>query len=367
MDAVDAVGAYCELEARFPLTRAGYGVEPRFPGTAAQPMTYALVAMAGARAPVTQDDRGRRSARWLLRHADLDRDRRPGWGIPHAYDAFADGRGAAGAFNPPHHPYTITTAFALQALSAAMTAGWLEGVDRARAVAICGSVAQRWTNEVQSAGEAGVFFWYSPHEADAKFCPNVSAMMAGAIREARFVGLVTEGEPAVDEIVDAAVTELVTVARDDEPMYPAWSYIHGDERPRTNDAVHHAYTIWGLERYRSSGGQVPIPWTTEAAAHSCQAYFHDGFFAETPRTGPDESPAAARLWGAGMCLSVVARHGSVDEAVAMAEAIAHLYGSPSGPRLRPDAPAVMYPRHAAHVLLGLAELACRVAGSDTRP
>jgi hypothetical protein len=60
-----------------------------------------------------------------------------------------------------------------------------------------------------------------------------------------------------------------------------------------------------------------------------------------------------------MLLAVAARYGSKRDALAFARA-AGLYEGPRGPRLRPDAPpSAVYPRHAAHLLLGFAELARR--------
>src|SRR5688500_15538813 len=129
----------------FPQTRVGWGREPRFPGSSLQPMTYALVALAEARvSDVVRPGRGVRAVRWLLRNADLDQDRRPGWGLPHEWDAFNDGVGAAGATNPRHHPYTTTTAFVLQSLADAVSFGWLTVSERSVANSLCSEVCRRW-------------------------------------------------------------------------------------------------------------------------------------------------------------------------------------------------------------------------------
>jgi hypothetical protein len=345
----------------FPPRRVGWGRDPRFPGYASQPMTYALVALAESRFPENEGaERGRRSIQWLIRNADLDGDGRRGWGLPHEYDAFNDGVGAAGATNPRHHPYTVTTALVLEALAAAITADWLSTGELRTVVEICHDVCRRWTREVVSREAVGAYFWYSPHVSDAIDCPNVSAMMAGAIRELRALDVVPDPDSEIDDIVDEVVRHLVASVQRNVAHDPAWPYINDGRSMRANDAVHHAYTIWGLERYRGNDGLVRLPWTAAKSAASCRAFFRNGIFTELPRRKHEPPGRTARLWGAGMLLAVVARYGKIDEAVAMAAAIRDTYASSTGLRLLPDDHSgSVYPRHVAHVLLGLAELARR--------
>lgn len=353
---------YQRLLALFPQTRVGWGREPRFPGTSMQPMTYALVALAEARVSDGMlPERGIRAVRWLLRNADLDRDSRPGWGIPHEWDAFNDGVGAAGATNPRHHPYTTTTALVLQSLADAVSSGWLSAAERSVAVSLSSDVCRRWIRDaVSMTAGGGAFFWYSPHIADAKDCPNASALMVGAIRRARVAGLLDGIAPAADAVIDEAVRHLVATSRRDAPRFPAWQYIEGAVPGRPNDAVHHAYTVWGLETYRESFGDVPLPWSTAAAGASCRMFFRDGAFTEDPPHATTEGVRPARLWGAGMCLAVVSRYGSRAAARAMAAALLDAYRSPRGLKLVPNAGSdTLYRRHAAHVLLGFAELVRR--------
>lgn len=335
-------------------------------GRATQPMTHAVLAVAEARAGIEPARRGRRAARWLVTNRDLDKDRRPGWGLPYAWDAFGDGVGAAGDTNPAHHPYTITTAWALEALIAAHVAGWLPRSGRGSVTTLCTTVALRWLLEATTVHERA-FFWYSPHPADSKFCPNVSSMMAGALQAGVAAGLVRDPGGTVRAAIDAAVESIVGVARYGEEFGPSWDYIVGADPPRPNDAVHHAYTIWGLERYRECGGSRLVPWQAEDAAASCTAHLSGTQATEWPVGTERTGMSSARLWGVGMCLAVVARWGTASCAAKFAKA-AEAYLGPLGPRVRPDAPpSSVYPRHTVHLLLGLAELARRAQAGEIEP
>jgi hypothetical protein len=362
---VDAWGAYLTLLSRFSTRAPGTGREPNVRGRSTQPMTHALVALAQARAGIEPTGRGRVATRWLMRNHDLDRDGRSGWGLPFAWDAFGDGVGAAGTVNPPNHPYTITTAWALEALAAAAEAGWMSATQRAGAARLCTTVARRWVAESSTRGSPS-FFWYSPHQVDAMFCPNVSSMMAGALQTAHGSGLVADEDGGVRAFVDAAVDAIVGIAGSPNGVLPSWPYLVAGEPPRPNDAVHHAYTVWGLERYREADGGRAIPWSTDTAAASCAAFLAGERALEVPVGVAQEGAHPARLWGVGMCLAVTARWGATRDATRFAN-IAGAYDGPGGPRIRPDAPATsVYPRHVAHLLLGLAELARRQPEGNVR-
>lgn len=366
---MDLERAYFDLLARFPKSRLGYGREPTFPGSAAQPMTYALVAMAELRRTSEgsegTSDRAERALRWLVRNHDLDRDDASGWGLPHAWDAFGDGVGAAGALNPPNHPYTITTALVIEALAQGWVAMWPETDSaRGRLASLATRVATRWIRDAFTTTASGGYFWYSPHVSDSKFCPNVSAMMLGALRRGASVGLVEDPRGEVVRTLDEAAQGIVA-ARRDTPGLLAWDYIDGSEGPRLNDAVHHAYTLWGMESYRGSGGMVPIPWTPQDAANSLEGFHRRGRLLENiPAQAAKRPQRPMRLWGAGMCLAVLARHASLPVLRRWYDRVIRLYMAGAGPTLYPGAPAgVTYPRYAAHLLLGLAETMHRIGAS----
>ena len=362
---------YETLLARFPPRRQGYGREPTFPGVKPQPMTYALVLMAEvARLTHQPTEDGQRRVRsavaWLVRHSDLDADGLPGWGLPHAWDAFGDGRGAAGATNPAHFPYTITTAFAIAALADAWPVDLWTPAERRNIAGVVGAAIRRWCAHVFTKGHQGGFFWYSPFEGDAHFCPNVSAMMLGAVRVAaeRFAsGASWAADASIRERTDEAATAIVTNAQwhDDGPF---WNYAEAVPRLRPNDAVHHAYVIWGMEAYRDGGGTVEIPWTTRQGVNTLSWFAADGvpveFPAWLPVTNPARPTAPMRLWGAGMILAVLARYGSRDSTRAWLATVRDAYGVPRTVSLLPmtgGADVPFYHRHAAHLLFGLSQLA----------
>jgi hypothetical protein len=161
----------------------------------------------------------------LLSYADpayldvLRESARPnGWGLTYAWDAYDDG-----SENPDSTAYAITTALVLQAF---LDAGEVGPAERA--------IAQRWSRCCFSDG----FYWYSDQPADAIFTPNVTSMMASVMYR---LGYTEQAEEAFQRMFQDG---------------PRWLYSDGTgDWP--NDLLHHGYTLWGIERYRDAGGQVP--------------------------------------------------------------------------------------------------------------
>ena len=151
-------------------------------GIEEQPMTYGLILSAEVlRFRSSPNEEGRRRIRkavqWLLENADSDGDGLPGWGLPQAWDAFADG-----SVNKAHHPYSITTAIVLLGLQDALSTPslWTNAEKEAiRKIVI--NVSTRWAKDVWTEDANGGFFWYSPSPSDAHFVPNVSAMFLGSL------------------------------------------------------------------------------------------------------------------------------------------------------------------------------------------
>lgn len=194
----------------------------------ALPALLALVLSSGSPSP----DDGEPMTRALLSYADpaylevLREQAGPnGWGLTFAWDAFEDG-----TVNPDSTAYAITTALVLQA--------FLDADQEPPP-----GIAERWTDYFSDG-----FYWYSDQPSDAIFTPNVSAMMASVMYRLGYT-----------EQADDAIRRLVETAQDG----PTWRY--SDAHDSDNDALHHLYTVWGIESYRARGGSVPIHWTAAEA------------------------------------------------------------------------------------------------------
>jgi hypothetical protein len=171
-----------KLIALYPEDSQGLGKESLFPTLEHQPMTYGLIASAESlRFRRTHSDeshrRLRKAVRWWLDNQDLDRDGLPGWGLPQAWDAFADG-----STNPVNHPYTITTAIVMNGLLDALGIdGFWSPAERDEMRAVMAKVVLRWSRDLWSEGFTGGFFWYSPNPADAIFAVNSPSMFLGSM------------------------------------------------------------------------------------------------------------------------------------------------------------------------------------------
>src|ERR1700743_1034684 len=139
------LAAYTQLLAMYPEDDQGRGKEKVFPTIEEQPMTYGLVLSAESlpfHATKVEESRRRirKAARWLLDNQDLDRDGKPGWGLPQAWDAFSDG-----TVDPTNQPFTITTAIVLNGLmdSLALNDFWSHA-ERKEIDSVMAQVAVRW-------------------------------------------------------------------------------------------------------------------------------------------------------------------------------------------------------------------------------
>lgn len=370
--------AYLQLLTRFPADRPGYGLDGYQSATDDQPMTcgYYLSAeslrarheKAQGSAAAYEDAKThvRTAAGWLVENRDLDQDGKSGWGLPQDWDAWADG-----TVNPPHQPYTITTAIVLTGLlDALQVPEAFDERERKEIVTLIRDVVLRWCNEVWSEGYGGGYFWYSPSQADEIFGVNAPAMFLTPL-----VRLLAEHPEAlsaeegrlVQGRADALAAAIVhTVAlRDGEPF---WKYAPVPNRldhDKPNDLVHHVYTLFGIERYRDwEGGRVEIPWPRDAAVQSVDRFLQWSA-GKTPEPRrilelPEfDAPkgGGARLWGAGTMLGFYGYAGANAKAGQVFGLIAKDYGPFPDLRWVPAAPGSNTPsylRHDAHILYGLA-------------
>lgn len=362
MTAQDVLSLYRELAAQFSETEPGKGIESVFPGTSHQPMTYGLVLSAeSAVYAATGNPASRRRARscveWLSSNDDLDGDGLPGWGLPHASDAFSDG-----SVNPPNHPYCITTAIVMNGLADALSApGLLDEREAAASRKLLKRTALHWCGNGWSTFRSGGYFWYSPAPVDRHFTHNAVAMMTGVLAKLANPGFhlfgTSERKLVMDKADQAAWAILNTAKLHGE--YPYWPYaIYYDPKlkPKPNDLLHHSYIIWGLEMYRMNGGLYSPAWTEEANIGSLTSFVGGSALFEYPAFEriQGRKQVLARLWGSGMALVTQAQFGDSRLASRYLELIVSQHGPIPQLQAFPSAPRLgFYPRHAAHLLWGI--------------
>ena len=364
--------AYMELLAAFPVESQGKGLDPE--GLVDhQPMTYGLVLWAESlryRACPTEEGqrRVRLAARWLVENRDLDNDGKPGWGLPQAWDA-----GATGTMNPRHTPYTITTGVCLLGLAEAdVIPGMWKPDEREQFRTLMRDVHLRWCREMWLEGYGSGYFRYSPTASNDIFSVNAPAMYLAAL--ANYLHVHGQSLSAADVVImesrrDCFVKTIVATVTLRDGL-PSWEYMAMPNRfnqSRPNDLLHHIYTLWGAEIYRDLNGSVPLPWTREQMLESVEKFWKNGQICMYPfdelrisKVGNREYPSI--LWGTGSLLQCYGKWGTEPQTVRSLETIRRLYGPWPQLKLYPpsygapnhkDDPQ-FYPRHAAHILLGLA-------------
>ena len=363
---------YRDLLALFPEDRQGFGLEHdmNLDGrpfiTDHQPMTYGFVLSAEARhfrfdRNAESGRRVRKAVRWLIQNRDLDRDGKPGWGLPQAWPAWGH------APNPHNQPYTITTAIVLGGMLDALgIRDFWSAAERDEMLDLMVQVALRWCRELWTEGYGGGYFWYSPSPADDIFGVNAPTMFLGSLARLLrdYGGRFTDADrELVQQRCDAVARAVVHTVQlhDGQPFWLYAPLPNKLNRRGFEDLMHHVYTLWGIEAYRDAGGKVPLPWTRAQALRSLDHFWKDGGVTEFDQDPPDNKKSdtkPARLCGAGMLLLGYAAWGDPRRGVEVVQWIDKQCGpwpqlrhSPIG---KPD--SVML-RDCSHVLVGLAWLA----------
>ena len=287
----------------------------------------------------------------LLDGSDADGDGVAGWGLPQELDAFADG-----TVNPRDHEYSITTALVIHALLDYRPLG--SDATQRRIDGAVSLVAETWTTRFWD--EEGSFYWYSPTDRIATI--NINAMMAGALARA---SLSTDLQPGVRAAVHGQAEDVIRfLGAQATGGRPFWRY-GLRETDKTQDLVHHAYTLIGIEWLRAAGHE--IPWTRTALRDSLRDFWSAGTLMEYPVALRPPGPLGlrhARLWGAGAAMAIAANLGDAALAGDFRRWIhASHYGeapeldlwAKSDPRHGTAAPS---PRHLVHAAWGMAALDC---------
>ncbi|MEJ6949857.1 hypothetical protein [Natronospora cellulosivora (SeqCode)] len=359
---------YYSLLAKFPENQQGLGREVVFKnsGLTEQAMTYALILSAEVlRYHYQANDESRRriqkSISWLLENSDMNNDGFPGWGLPQAWDAFADG-----SVNPPHHPYTITTAFVIEGLIDALSINsfWKEK-EYKNMLQLLKEVSLYWCHNVWSEyNEQEGYFWYSISSNDAYFSTNVSAMFLGCLSH-----LISEHSEIYNKTELKFLKALLNKAANGmvnnvlwEQNYPFWNSLIDPPvkfKNRANDLLHHLYILWGMEKYRIFGNETDISWSIEEAIRSLDYYWKDGLIYEFPLCTVGCGIARnkpARVWAIGIMLAFYAKYGREEKTHQCIDILKINYKFPDlsiyPANFSKD--NTFYARYAAHVLFGLA-------------
>ena len=276
---------YLLLLAKFPEDQQGEGLDWYFQTVGAQPIAYAFVLSSESlhyRASPTEEGRRRvrKAVRWLLDNIDLDRDGKPGWGFPDAWDAFGDG-----SVNPANHVYTITTASVMLGfLDALSLPNFWTLAEREEIRAALAGVSLRWCREIWQDTASGGYFWYSPATVDNIYTVNVSAMFLGAL--ARILNeqrsALSASEANLIQTRTRAAAEMVAATAQFRMGNPFWLY-HERDPISPNDLTHHIYVLWGMELYRASGVGPGLPWALEQSIASVDAFWRDGTAHDFPQ------------------------------------------------------------------------------------
>ncbi|WML58024.1 hypothetical protein [Neobacillus sp. PS2-9] len=353
---MEARSLYENLIIKFPEGEMGIGLEPTFPGISFQPMTYGLLLSSEAiyykkLNNKSSINRIRELTDWLIENNDLDKDGIPGWGLPHAWDAFQDG-----SINPPNHPYTITTSIVMNGFLDALSVQNVVPNDKKKKIrGLLAKVTLYWCKYVWTSSNEGGYFWYSPRKEDSHFTVNVSAMFLGTLARllAEQGDIFTKKESLfVQDRMDAAAKSIISNAKLNKGL-PKWYYTIQEDpkrRGKFNDIVHHGYILWGLESYRTHGGKHQLPWTSEQSVESMNSFIMED---QVLRFQNNRGPA--RLWGAGMALAFYAKYAHQEKVNHLIQIIDKEYGPFPDLLYYPnDKDKSFYPRFAAHVLWGLA-------------
>lgn len=288
-------------------------------------MAYALFASAAA--AMRMEPEAINAVDWLIADA-FKPNGEIGWGLSFEWDAFADG-----SVNPVHTIYGISTALGVRALLDVYESFRWAAVKQT----VIGSLETYRKYIVRT--NAGLFFWYSNQEQDAKSVHNVTAMLAAQYaRAGRLFGrddFIHLAEDAVNEVISHRKT-----CRNGT----FWPY--GADYDRPNDAVHAAYTVLGLLEAAQMGA---CSYDIRPAIQYLRKFFRAGQFFEFVRHDNltrSQHKRLGRQWGAGALLLVGCEAGDryiIEEASRFAKETLHV---------RND--GKVYPRQLAHVALGLA-------------
>lgn len=257
------------------------------------------------------------AGRWLLDHADENRNRVIGWGVPVGWDAFGDG-----SPNPPDAEYTISTAIAADALL-----DWLAQDPAAPKERILSTVGAAFlpylSDEVLS--PSGLFP-YSLEPQDRRYdCFNPAAYLAGQMQ--RYSALVSDAamRDRLRAYADRTVAALIRYKKIDPSGHWYWAYsVQEDNNP--NDMAHAGYIIDGLGVYVRHGGRLAGELDLTAARRHLELFFdRRRTYVRGWPTNRTDIDRPARSYDIGMGLALAARHAEISTLVEPLSQLSFLY------------------------------------------
>lgn len=187
------------------------------------------------------------AAKWLMEHADENRDGVIGWGVPVAWDAYGDG-----SVNPVSTEYSISTAIVIDALLS-----WSDAVSSPKAIEVLKLLenaakpylnSKRWT-------PAGMLP-YSLRENDRKYDTFNSAMyLAGQFQR---LAQRIQDKHLANRLTQAADSTVSALLRHKQisPETGAWYWYYSVSETVPNDLPHASYIAQGLADYVKYGGRL---------------------------------------------------------------------------------------------------------------
>jgi len=361
---------YIQLLDLFPLNTQGYGPDSYDPTLRDFSATYALVLSSEARRWVARKDpesalRIRNAWQWLMDHSDLDDDGKPGWGLPFACPSLTPG-----IINPMDLPYTVTTAEVLEAMFDALELGdtLFDHSERVRTEVLIMDTWRRWSEELWRRHEEDGWFSYSPSFADDYFVLNVNGLMLSVAARALQYSWIGSNKIFNQKVLNkvSILTKTIFKTMHLREKRPYWQYISVPNRmnhDEPNDAVHHVFILWGLERIRDLKiSEWIFPYTRKQAINSLQSFFVNNIAYDYPQDFVYTKLHYTRpmgLWGLGGCLAFLGEFRSMDDSLALDLwlRLKEAYGPWPKIRVFPISYSTndnFYPRQAAFVLWGIA-------------
>lgn len=241
------------LHARIQPDHPGRGVTD-YPGNTAEdvPKSYAMVLLGDIerhrhRAASALPELGAIAGRWLLAHADENRDGVIGWGVPVAWDAYGDG-----SVNPKDTEYSISTAIVIDALLTWREAG--AGTADPEILPVVERAAEPYLRHGVLTPSG--LLPYSLRESDRPYDTfNSAAYLAGQLQ--RLSKLTTDARLAarLAEVADKTVASLLK-NRQTSPDTGAWYWRYSIQEATPNDLPHASYIVLGLRDYVAHDGRL---------------------------------------------------------------------------------------------------------------
>lgn len=260
------------------------------------------------------------AGRWLLDHADENRNGIVGWGVPVAWDAYGDG-----SVNPAHTEYTISTAIAVDALLT-----WRARDPKAPKKEILDKVGKALEPYLDGAMKTpSGLAPYSLRESDRPYDTfNPAAYLAGQMQ--RYSGMVQNAkqQAALRAAADATMDSLLRHHKVSAAKHWYWNYSVQENVP--NDLPHASYVIDGIKTYMAYGGRLSGQFDRFAVlGHLREFPAADGVVRGWPAFRTDVA-TPARSYDLGFALSVACSEESLADVRAPLFATLSRYRTPQG-------------------------------------